>query len=119
MALDSKILTITLPQIAIDEMSIQDFDDPNSAVNVGTVGEQRGRVPGGIFPLVQINDKHFTQNEIMSLRLDETGFLPTISVSVAMLDGMFISNHFPKDGDVMSVFIRSKLDEFNPIRADF
>lgn len=117
MALERKILTIRRPTIAIDEMSMVDTDSPNAPLRTGD--EKTINQAGAMVPLIEINKYKFTANEIMSLRISETGFLPEISFTMASVDGVFQSKNFPKDGDPISVFIASKKKEFKPIRADF
>ena len=114
MALQYKILRYTDPTISLDEMSTIDQQNPNSPVQ----SKENAEAMGGWFPLVEINKHKFTDG-IRSLSIDETGSVPTCMVSVACTDGIFISTAFPKDGDLLSVFIRSKKDEIKPLRTDF
>ena len=116
MALDNKILTITKPTIPIEQMDHMDTNDEKAPVNSD---EKKFKQTGALWPVVEINKYQFNENEIESLYLDETGFIPRIRIGVTITDGLFISKHFPKDGDPMSIFIRSKTDEFKPIRCDF
>lgn len=116
MSLDKKILTITRPTITIEQMDQTNTDDPN---NPGGASVKKFKESGAVWPIVQINQYQFNENEIDSFYLDETGFIPRIRIGVVISDGVFISKYFPKDGDPMSIFIRSKTDEFKPIRCDF
>lgn len=116
MSLDRKIQKITLPTIELDEMSMANTDDPDGPVYSK---DSKVKQSGSLFPLVQINRYKFGANELSAFELDLTGFLPRCRVSVASGDGVFLSKSYPKDGDPMSVFIRSRTDTFNPIRCDF
>lgn len=116
MALERKILSIAKPTIQIDKIEGLNFESKDSAVKVA---DNLTHQAGGLYPLIEINKYKFTSNEIVSLKIDETGFIPQVSVTFANSDGLFISTSFPKDGDPLSVFIRSKKEEFKPIRADF
>lgn len=116
MALDNKILTITKPTIPIEQVDHMNTDDQNNPVSSA---EKKFKQTGSLWPVVEINKYQFNENEIDSLYLDETGFIPRIRIGVTITDGLFISNFFPKDGDPLSIFIRSKTDEFKPIRCDF
>ena len=116
MSLDKKILTITKPTIPIEQMDQADTSGPNSPIQSS---ENKFKQAGAIWPIVEINKYQFNENEIESLYLDETGFIPRIRIGVTITDGLFVSKFFPKDGDPMSLFIRSKTDEFKPIRCDF
>ena len=113
MALEEKILSISDPTINIDEMAIDDYEK-------NLVGKETdSKKLGALYPFVQINGYKFDENEIVRLTLDVTDFYPTISVTVASANGVFISTSYPKDGDPVSLFIRSKIEEFKPIRLDF
>lgn len=117
MAIELKILQYTKPTISIDQMVTLDTraaDSPTPS-SVDNPEQQMG----GLYPLVEINKYKFSQNEILTLDIDETGNIPTCNISVVSHDGIFMSTSFPKDGDKLSVFIRSKKDKVKPLRADF
>lgn len=116
MGLDRKILTITKPTIPIEQMDQVNTADPNGPVQST---ENKFKQAGAIWPVIEINKYQFNENEVDSFYLDETGFIPRLRVGVTISDGLFLSKYFPKDGDPMSIFIRSKTDEFKPIRCDF
>ncbi len=116
MSLDKKILSIVKPTIPIEQMDHANTSDPNIPLRSS---EKKFNQAGAIWPIVEINKYQFNENEIESLYLDETGFIPRIRISVTITDGLFLSKFYPKDGDPMSIFIRSKMDEFKPIRCDF
>jgi len=115
-SLERKIQKITVPTIAIDEMGMINQDDPNNPL---FSTDQKTKQSGSLYPLIQINNYKFTENELMSFSLDLTEFIPIVNVVVGCHDGVFLSKNYPKDGDPLSVFIRSRIDEFNPIRCDF
>jgi hypothetical protein len=46
------------------------------------------------------------------------GFLPVLKFSFTARDTVFLSASYPKDGDIVSVYIRSIL-EYKPLRMDF
>ncbi len=116
MALERKILTIKKPTMLIDQMDQASTDDGKGPF---LSDSSKYKQSGVIWPLIEINDYQFNENEVESMMLDETGFIPKLRISVQIIGGTFISKHFPKDGDPLSLFIRSKKDEFKPIRADF
>lgn len=115
-SLDRKIQKIMLPTIAIDQMQQVDTEDKTSPLYSTN---RKNRQAGFMYPMVQINKYVFSDNEITFFDLDLSGVIPTVSISLACADGMFLSKSYPKDGDPVSVFIRSRRDEFNPIRCDF
>jgi len=83
-----------------------------------TIGDQLGG-KGGSYPIVEINGYNLSDKQISTFELNTEGFLPKVHVSFKILDGTFISTSFPKDGDLISVFIRSLTKDLKPIRADF
>lgn len=115
MAIERKIIKLTKSTMQVDQMDHVDTDIPSPLQS----SDRKHKQMGAIFPLVQINKHKFGENEIVRFSLDESGFYPTLSVSVVSSDGVFLSRSYPKDGDPISIFVRSKLDEFNPIRLDF
>lgn len=116
MALEQKILKVSKPTIAIDQMDMLNTDDANAPIKSDT---NKHKVAGAVYPLIQINKHQFDEQEVSSFQLDETGFIPTVRVVVESSDGLFLSKYFPKDGDPMSIWVRSKMDEFAPIKCDF
>ena len=117
MSIAQKIIQYTKPTIQIDEMSAIDTRDPNSPVPSKL--ENPEQQAGGLYPLMQVNKYKFGADEILSMMIDETGPIPTCTASILCSNGVFISTAFPKDGDKLSVFIRSKKDMIKPLRADF
>jgi hypothetical protein len=71
------------------------------------------------FPLIKINDYYFSQGEIDSFSIDSTGKVPKITLSVSFPNELFLSKNMPKDGDIISVAIRSKAEVLKPIRNDY
>lgn len=116
MGLHRKIQKITVPTIAIDEMSMGNVEDPNNPMYST---DSKTKQTGSLFPLIMINKYKFSENELTNFQLDLTDFLPRVQVTIAIGDGRFISKSYPKDGDPLSIFVRSRLDDFNPIRCDF
>jgi len=70
-------------------------------------------------PLVKINDFIFNENELVSMSIDTDDFLPKITLSLSILNDAFISKEMPKDGDIISIAIRSNSDILNMIRNDY
>ena len=118
MAIENKILYITNPSIVLDEMSIKDTQSDNNKSNVVSL-ENNAQKLGDIYPFIMINNYMLNPNLIDSFYLNYNGFLPECVVSFRSVDGIFLSKNFPKDRDLISIMIRSKTDEFTPIRQDF
>jgi hypothetical protein len=71
------------------------------------------------FPLIKINDYFLSKGEIDSFRIDSTGKIPTIMLSVSFPNELFISKNMPMDGDIISIMIQSKSDVLKPVRNDY
>lgn len=105
--------------IKLDELSV--------AINVDNIGEKSiessrnntKKIIGIDYPLIRINDYIFTDQEITSLEIDCTDFLPTMTFSAVFTTNIFAGYNAPKDGDILSIAIRNKNDKLRIIRADF
>jgi len=117
MGLESTIVSIQQPTLKLDQMSIIDTETGDSgAVDIS---ENKRRKTGDLFPFIMINKYTLTADELVSFSISEFDFLPVLEFSMVMNNGVFQSNHFPKDGDIVSVYIRSKRKVIKPIRMDF
>lgn len=105
------IRTIFEKTIELDELSIP-TNESNSA-------QKPEDVIGTEYPLIKINDYIFTRDEIKSLHLDCTEFLPKITLNVGMLSQLFLAKEMPKDGDIISLCIRNRVDVLKIIRNDY
>lgn len=112
------------PTIVLDDMIIDDvFEGTNDQLN-NLKGSETGRQIqnelGTDYPFITINGYPFKVEEIVDFEISSTRFLPTIKLDVAMTGtSTFKSVAMPKDGDLVSVFIRAKNDAFKPIRNDY
>lgn len=70
-------------------------------------------------PVICINDKFLEKNEITYLEIDCTSFIPTIILTIKPNNVSFLTSNAIKDGDIISLFIRSTSDIITPIRCDF
>jgi hypothetical protein len=114
------IRTITEPTIVLDDL--QSFDaESGEAPELG--GPETAYKPskqyGAVAPLIQVNDYPFPVDSIMRMSIDCVSDRPTISVTILIRDKSFYSTSYPKDGDLVSVFIRGKVDPLKPIRNDY
>jgi len=73
---------------------------------------------GGYRPVVFING-YFVDKYLSHLELDMTGFLPEIRFQFSMDNPMFLNINYPKDGDIVSVYFRSWVSVYRPLRMDF
>lgn len=121
---DRSIVSILEPKIKVDRLVQVDTnsDEAKAAGNngalVGTYASTENRW-GAFIPLIVINTTRLDQDDILSMVLDATVKIPTISVSFRDISQKF-SIDTPMDGDVISLYLRPP-DEDNqkPIRIDF
>lgn len=114
------IRSFTEPTIILDDIVKEDTEDGTSDATGNPSGNIKlTKQQGGVTPLVQIINTVFMGDDILYFNLNSSGDIPTLSVEVIVRDKSFYSNSYPKDGDIVSIFIRSKDDTFHPIRNDY
>lgn len=114
------IRTLSEPSIELDELSGMDVETGSATqINSPISAVNYSKQYGGAFPVIQINKTLFNADQITGLELRSVGPIPTITVTFNINDKSFYSTSFPKDGDVLSVMIRSKNDLFKPIHNDY
>jgi len=107
-----------LPKIPLKELSAAD-----SSVNSKNILNQPSNLPdssqsvGSTSPFVQINDR--IVSNIQTMIIDETSFIPTISLTFTDSTGEFAGDNFPKTDLVMSLYIKVGNKKLKPIRIDF
>lgn len=114
---ETQILTVTEPTIAVDKMAIIDIEkDKNKVVT----SVKPSKFLGSYIPYVMINGHEFNLTSIKTFKLYNTGFMPTLDLSIIDETGMFQNKHFAKDGDVINFYIRANNEkDYKPIRIDF
>ena len=114
------VRVLTEPTIILDDIQSMDVES-GTAKQIGapTSPVKFSKQYGAVIPLVQILGKVFEPSQITYLEINSSGELPFCTATFAVNDKSFYSSFFPKDGDLMTVFIRSKDDVFKPIRNDY
>lgn len=127
MAQDEKTIIRSLlePRIKIDKLEIEDkFTGtsntlPDNYKGISS-GHQTQNELGIQYPFLTINNYFFDAREIDYFTIDATGFLPQVTFIFTLnKTDAFKSQGYPKDGDILSVFLRAKSDAFKPIRNDY
>jgi len=122
-AVTRNILTITEPTIKVDPFDIPDIESGQGNGNNSQKSANKDKLSkevGDLYPAIRINEYDFYKHEILSFRLSIETFLPTMTVTVSDSKGVFSQSQYPKDGDVVQLYIRSSDEEvFKPIRMDF
>lgn len=122
---NSIIRSLMDPTIALDSLEMYDLDTGTSdasrelKLENQVKDQQMHKDLGTNYPFIEINNYVFNQNEIEKFEINYEGFLPIVSLTAGVKSKNFGSAATPKDGDIMSVFIRTKNDAFKPIRNDY
>lgn len=111
----TKIRTISKPTIILADM---DEDQEMKSLNFAK-GYKTDKYLGQEFPYIKIKETRLLQEEIESMEIDCSNFLPTIHLSLIISRVSIIAQDIPKDGDIISVFIRSLNDTYKPVRNDY
>lgn len=113
------------PTIGLDDVVMEDLftgtSDKLGPIQKGTkTGRQIHLDIGTNYPHATINSYTFTVQEILKFEIDASKFLPRIYLKVVLTGSAAFKSHgVPKDGDILSIFLRAKDDAFKPIRNDY
>lgn len=100
--------------IKFDELSLNYYGTDSAHPE-----NDQSKITGTIYPVVRINDVEFASNFISHMSISSSGFFPTISLEIVSNTSDLISKSMPKDGDIISTFIRTNTDALNYLRNDF
>jgi hypothetical protein len=120
MAFDQIIKGTLLPKISLKELWDIDTSNLGTQPRLNTAPD---RLPssadsaGATKPFVKINSQIVTNIQYMTI--DETGFIPTVSLTFIDDVGEFSGVYFPKTDLVMSLYLKSPNSKLKPIRIDF
>ncbi len=110
---ETKINQISLNNIKLDQQFL--VSEGNDPLDGKTNAGQRTGVKA---PFMTIN-AYPVGNYLTSFNLDLNGFLPVLNFSFYSGNDTFISVNYPKDGDIVSLYISSPEGYYKPIRMDF
>lgn len=116
----NSILAILQPKLEIRRISHTDYgsldpaQDPDRQNNAGLATSL-----GYIAPYVEIDNYILQQDRILSVSIDQSGFLPQISISFIDYTGAFSGRYFPKTNPIMKVYIKSLSPAVKPVRSDY
>lgn len=114
---DIIIRNITKPSIKLDPIASVDRTSEGEYDKRET-WDVDAKQNGYTRPFISINGLRI-DNGLISFELDTNGFLPVCTFTFNMLESLFMSVTYPKDGDIVSVYIRAIGDVYKPIRMDF
>ena len=119
-AVERNILTVIEPAISLDELAVIDVES-GTENSQGTSMKEKPTKFTSMIPIIRVNGYDVQGDRLEMFELSCTGFYPTCRFSFFDVDGLFTARYYPKDGDIIQVYIRSQGDEttFKPIRIDF
>jgi hypothetical protein len=116
---DIKIVSIAMNNMKLDELTMVDTasgsNDPKIKRDYAANAE---KTIGLNAPFIKINGFNVS-TRLVNFSMDLSGFLPVINFTFVPHDPVFISVSYPKDGDIVSVYIRTPGDYYKPFRMDF
>lgn len=114
-----QIVSLALNNMKLDELVQVDRTDGSNEVDILRArGETSTKSTGLYAPFVSINGYNATKY-LTKFHLDLSEFLPTVRFSFIAAESVFISANYPKDGDIVSIYMRSPGDFYKPLRMDF
>lgn len=119
-SIERNILTVIEPTIVLDELAIPDVESGTENSEGVSIKEKPSKFTN-VIPILRINQYDVQGDRLEMFMLDCTGLYPTCRFSFFDNDGLFTARHFPTDGGIVQLYIRSGGEEttFKPIRIDF
>ncbi|MBJ7298606.1 MAG: hypothetical protein JHC73_20435 [Dolichospermum sp.] len=120
MAFNQIIKGTLLPKVPLKTLFEEDTSSGNTE-SKGLVAPSRlpdtAQYIGANTPYIKIAGQIVT--DIQTLTIDETGFIPTISLTFIDGLGEFAGDYFPKTNLIMNVYLKSGSEKLKPVRCDF
>jgi hypothetical protein len=110
-----------LPRVQLKELWDQDTALDTGSKNPTYIAKKNmpdsAQETGAITPFVRLAGK--IVNGIETMTIDETGFIPRVSLTFVDGAGEFAGDNFPKTDIIMSVYLKANNENFKPVRCDF
>lgn len=118
---ESIIRSLLDPKIVLDGITMVDIDTGTEpSTRYAPYFEQKHKQVGSEYPFITINDYNPGVQDIEYVKIDCTGKLPNIIARFTLSQtAVFTKQSMPKDGDILSIFIRARNDAFKPVRNDY
>lgn len=100
--------------IKFDELSVSEKIEPRGE---GTYAS-KSSIWGTAHPVIRINDVVYGGKEISYFEIESSGIIPTAYAKITSYNKDNVKKDLPKDGDIMSVFMRPGTDCLNYIRVE-
>jgi hypothetical protein len=103
--------------IVLDELAVPNRSGNKTSPNM-TLQDADEKQYGYYKPLVFLNG-YFVEKFLLYFDLDFNQIIPTLRFRFYTGAATFLSISYPKDGDIVSVYIRSNVSVYKPFRMDF
>ncbi len=112
-----------LPKVPLKQLTEEDSSSKNESGSKDVLRKAPSNLPdtsqstGSSRPFIKVGGQILKAIQMMTI--DETGFIPTISVTFTDNFGEFGGDYFPKTDLILNVYIKAGSEKFKPIRSDF
>jgi hypothetical protein len=110
------IIQLDKEKIVLDELSYPDPGNSKDKEAVSNTANREANDTGFGMPLIKINS--YIVKNLSFFKLDLTGKIPSLIFRFSSEDEHFLYTSYPKDGDVVCIFIKSVSELYKPIRMD-
>jgi hypothetical protein len=110
------ILQLEKETIVLDELSVVDEMNAGDSSSVNASQSREEIDIGYGLPLIKINS--YVVKNLKFFRLDLSNKIPDLIFRFTTEDETFLYTSFPKDGDIVCLYIRSTSELYKPIRMD-
>jgi hypothetical protein len=120
MAFSQLLLKSLDPTLPLAELAEVDDDREKKSLSLFKKSDSKpttAQTAGKNFPVIQISG--FAVTNIDTFIIDETNFIPTVTLHFTDIGGEFNGSTFPKKNLIMSTYIKVANQKFKPIRQDW
>ena len=111
------ILQYDNPEIILDELSLVDVYKADDEQKTKASHDKQQMSIGALVPLININS--YNVKSIEYLKIDMNSEIPELLIVFKIFETQFLFTGYPKDGDLLSLYIKSHSDSYKPIRHDY
>ena len=113
------ILAIKKPSISIREMALADIAGGDPNVTTGMNNMDMSTAVGNFVPYIEIGNYRVMPETLTSFSINQTGFLPEVTLSFIDKSGAYRGQYHPNDLPLKKIYIKSQSPVLKPYRADF
>jgi hypothetical protein len=118
----NSILAITQPTLEIRRISHLNPDSFESESEVVTNKSNNSNIQtatGLVTPYIEIDNYVVPQDRLVSLSINQNGFLPELTLSFMDTTGVFSGMYFPRTNPILKLYIKALSPAIKPIRSDY